>query len=138
MPKAKLVTTVTNKSVSAFIDSIKDEEKKKDAKTLLKIFKEATKKQPKIWGDNFIIGYGKYTYTRKGGKDEFEWFNTGFAPRKNNLTIYVTYDISKEKDLLKKLGKHKIGKGCLYINRLADVDSKVLKKIIAMSKDATW
>lgn len=104
----------------------------------MKIFQKITGKKPKMWGDNYIIGFGKYKYIRKGGKEEYEWFNVGFAPRKNNITLYVTYDISEEKALLKKLGKSKWGKGCLYINHLEDVDLEVLAKIISKSKDSSW
>ena len=135
---AGLATTVTTKSVSKLINSISDEGKRADAKALVKLLKDVTKKTPKVWGDNFLIGFGAYTYKRKGSNEEFEWFNVGFAPRKNNITIYVAYDLSKEKALLKKLGPHKIGKGCLYIKRLSDVDMSVLKKIIAKSKNAAW
>jgi len=83
-----------------------------------------------------MIGFGKYKYTRKGSKKEYEWFNVGFAPRKSNITIYVNYDISEEKVWLSKLGKCKWSKGCLYINRLENVDMKTLKKIIEKSKDS--
>ena len=133
-----LVNVETNKSVKDFINSIKDESKREDSKKLVKIIQIISGKKPKIWGDNFIIGFGKYKYTRKGSKDEFEWFNLGFAPRKTNITIYVSYDISQEKSLLKKLGKCKWGKGCLYINSLEDIDLEVLKKIIKKSKDSSW
>ena len=134
----KLVNTETTKSVKEFIDSIENESKREDSKKLLKVFKEVTGKKPKIWGKNYIIGFGKYKYTRKGSKDEYEWFNTGFAPRKANITIYVTFYLEKEKVLLKKLGKSKQGKGCLYINKLDDIDVEVLKKLIEKSKDAQW
>lgn len=133
-----LVTTVTNKSVSKFINSIENEGRREDAKALLKIFKEATGKTPKIWGDNFIIGFGKYKYKRKGGKQEYEWFNCGFAPRKSNITIYLTCDLSKMESFLKKLGKHSHGKGCLYIKKLDDIHLPTLKKMIAKSKDNSW
>lgn len=135
---AGLSTQETNKSVNDFIESIENNSKKEDAKTLLQIMHDITGKEPKIWGDNFIIGFGKYTYTRKGQKEKLEWFNVGFAPRKTKLTLYLTCDISKHEDLVKKLGKCKWGKGCLYINKLADVDMNVLKQLIEESKDANW
>lgn len=97
------------------------------------MMEEITGEPAKIWGDNFIIGFGKYTYTRKGGKEEFEWFRTGFAPRKTKLTVYLSFDIEKE-ELIQSLGKCKYGRGCLYINKLADVDLEVLKKLIEKSK----
>ena len=135
---AGLVNRETNKSVSKFIDSIDNESKRKDSKKLLALMKKVTGKQPKVWGDNFFIGFGKYRYKRKGGKEEFEWFNVGFAPRKTKLTVYLTFDISKQEELLAKLGKCKWGKGCLYINKLDDIDMEILEKLIRKSKDAKW
>lgn len=133
-----LATKQTNRSVSKFLDSIESESKKADSKLLCDIIERITGHPPKIWGDNFIIGFGNYTYTRKGKKEKYEWFNVGFAPRKNKITVYLTFDISKQEKLLKELGKCKWGKGCLYINKLADVNMTVLEKLIEKSKDATW
>jgi hypothetical protein len=99
---------------------------------------EITGSEPKIWGDYNIIGFGKYSYKRKGGKEEFEWFHTGFAARKAKITLYLTMDISQEKELLDQLGKCKWGKGCLYINKLADIDVDILKKLIQKSAKAKW
>ena len=130
---AGLVTKETNRSVTDFIASIPSESKKKDALTILRMMEEVTGEKPKIWGDNFIIGFGKYSYTRKGGKEEFEWFKMGFAPRKTKLTLYLTTDIEKHSKLLDKLGKCKWGKGCLYINKLEDVNESVLKELMSMS-----
>jgi len=135
---APLVNRETNASVKDFIESIKDESKREDCKTLLKMIQRITGKKPKIWGDNFMIGFGKYKYTRKSGGEEFEWFNVGFAPRKTNFTIYLTCDISKEAATLKKLGKCTYGKGCLYIKRLADVDLNILEKLITKYRDSSW
>jgi len=132
-----LVNVETNKSVTDFINSIKDDTKREDCKKLVKIIQKITGKKPKIWGDNFIIGFGKYKYHRRGSKDKYEWFNLGFAPRKTNLTIYVSYDVSKEKTLLKKLGKCTFGRGCLHIKSLETVDLESLKKIILKSKDSS-
>jgi hypothetical protein len=130
-------TVETKKSVMKFINSIEDSQKKKDCKTLLKIIRDITGKKPKIWGDNFMIGFGKYKYKRKGSKEELEWFNIGFAPRKTNITLYLTCYLEKE-HLLKKLDRVKHGKGCLYIKKLEDVDMAVLKKMITKYKDGTW
>ena len=134
---AGLVTKESDRSVMAFIDRIEPESKRKDSKELISLLEEITHKDAKIWGNekvpDFIIGFGKYKYKRKGGNEEFEWFNIGFAPRKTKLTIYLTQDISQEKELLKKLGKCKWGKGCLYINKLADIDLEVLKILIQKS-----
>jgi hypothetical protein len=133
-----LKTVETNKSVTNFINSIEDESKRVDSKKLVRLIGKITGKKPKIWGDNFMIGFGKYKYKRKGGKEEFEWFNVGFAPRKGNITIYLTCYLEKEKALLDKLGKYKTGKGCLYIKKLDDVDLKVLEKMIRKNKDNRW
>ncbi len=133
-----LATVETDKSVSAYFELIENETKREDSKKLLKLFKQVTGKKPKVWGDNFLIGFGKYKYKRKGGKEEFEWCNTGFAPRKSNITLYLTFDVSQEGEMLEKLGKHRVGKGCLYINRLSDVDLTVLEQLIEKSKDSSW
>ena len=132
-----LKTVETQKSVTAFVDSIQNESKRKDTKALISLIKKITNKSPKIWGDNFIIGFGKYKYHRKNNKEEFEWFNVGFAPRKTNITLYLTCYLDKE-PLVQKLGKCKIGKGCLYINKLDDIDLNVLKKLITKYKNGQW
>ncbi|MCT4629841.1 DUF1801 domain-containing protein, partial [Winogradskyella sp.] len=108
---AALATQETNKNVSDYIESIENDTKRNDSKTLIKIMSEITGYEPKIWGDYFIIGFGKYKYKRKNGKEEYEWFNVGFAPRKSKMTIYLTFDISKEQELTSQLGKCKWGKG---------------------------
>ena len=112
-----LATKETNKSVSRYIESIENKSKKQDAKTLVSTMQEITGHEPKIWGDYFIIGFGKYKYKRKEGKQEFEWFHVGFAPRKTKITIYLTLDITKEVELISEIGKCKFGKGvCTLIN----------------------
>jgi hypothetical protein len=133
-----LLNVETNKSAKAFIDSIESDSMREDAKELVKIMKKITGKKPKVWGDNNFIAFGKYKYKRRGGKEEFEWFNVGFAPRKTNITLYLSCYLEKEEKLLKKLGKCKWGKGCLYIKRLSDLDLDVLKKLIEKTKDAQW
>lgn len=133
-----LVNKETHKSVEKYIEGIKSKSKKEDAKILLAVMQEITGYEPKIWGNNFIIGFGKYKYKRKNGKEELEWFNVGFAPRSTKLSIYLTFDVSQEKAILDKLGKCKWGKGCLYINKLADVDLDVLKQLIEKSKTLKW
>jgi len=114
-----LVTKETNRSVGKYIDGIGNNSKIEDSKLLLSIIKEIT------------------GYKRKSGKEEFEWFNIGFAPRKNKITIYLNFDINEEDQLLKDLGKCKWGKGCLYINKLKDINIEILKQLIlkGMNKD---
>lgn len=128
-PKTKL----TKASAVDFIKSLKDEKKKKDGLALLKIFKEITGENPKMWGTS-IIGYGMYHYKSERSSQEGDWPLTGFSPRKQALTLYMMLGgMTETKDLFKKLGKHKTSMGCLYINKLEDVDMKVLKQIIKRS-----
>lgn len=137
-----LVTKETDRSVIAFINTLSSTSKRADSKKLLSILNETTGNEPKIWGNHkvpdFIIGYGKYQYKRKGSNDELEWFNIGFAPRNTKITVYLNLDLNGEGDLVKKLGKCKWGKGCLYINKLDDVNIDYLKTLIERSKNARW
>lgn len=134
---AGLLIQETNKSVDDFINSIENKSKQQDARILKGLMEKISGAPAKIWGDNFIIAFGKYSYTRKGSKQEFEWFNLGFAPRKTKITLYFTTDLSQE-SLISKLGKCKVGKGCLYINKLDDIDLKTLEKLIQKHKDTKW
>jgi len=95
------------------------------------MMQKASKEKPKMWGSS-IIGFGKLIYKSPASGREVEWFKIGFSPRKANLTIYLI-DLKMHEDSLKKLGKHKQGGGCLYINKLEDIDQKVLEKMIAVS-----
>ena len=126
---AELKTQVTRASVEKFLEGIKDERKRQDCYELLKIMKKATKAEPKMWGTS-IIGFGDHHYIYESGR-EVDWFLTGFAPRAQNLTLYMMGGFDRE--ALKKLGRYKTGKGCLYINKLADVDIKALNELIAKS-----
>jgi hypothetical protein len=126
---AELKTKKNNASVSTFINSVPNEQRKKDAKELLALFKEITKEKPKIWGAS-IIGFGQYHYKSERSKQEGDWPLTGFSPRKNSLSIYIMPGFKNYQDLLKKLGKHKTSVGCLYINKLEDIKIPVLKQII--------
>ena len=126
---AELKTQVTRASVEKFLDGIKDERKRQDCYELLKIMKKATKAEPKMWGTS-IIGFGDHHYVYESGR-EVDWFLTGFSPRAQNLTLYMMGGFDRE--ALKKLGRYKTGKGCLYINKLADVDIKALNELIAKS-----
>jgi hypothetical protein len=126
---AELKTKVTKVSVDKFLQGIKDEKKREDCYQILKIMKKATKAEPKMWGTS-IIGFGDYHYVYASGR-EGDWFITGFSPRVQNLTLYMMGGFDQE--MMKKLGKYKTGKGCLYINKLEDVDTKVLDKLITTS-----
>src|SRR5688572_17348095 len=119
---AQIKTKETEASVEDFINTVKEEEKRKDCFTLIKLMQKASKDKPKMWGSS-IIGFGNLIYKSPTTKREVEWFKIGFSPRKTNLTVYLI-NMQKHADALKKLGKHKIGGGCLYINKLADIDMK--------------
>ena len=125
---AKVKTTENSSSVEEFIDGVKEEQKRKDSLLLLKVMKKISKEEPKMWGSS-IIGFGKLVYKSPTSGREVEWFKVGFSPRKANLTIYLM-DLQIHQAALKKLGKYKPGGGCLYINKLEDVDLDVLEKII--------
>ena len=126
---AELKTQVTKASVDKFLQGIRDEKKREDCYQILKIMKKATKAEPKMWGPS-IIGFGDYRYKYPSGREN-DWFITGFSPRVQNLTLYMTGGFDSE--VLKKLGKYKTGKGCLYINKIEDIDTKVLSELIIKS-----
>jgi hypothetical protein len=133
---AQIKTKETSASVEDFINSVKDETKRKDSFIILKMMQKATKEKPKMWGSS-IVGFGNKIYKSPATGREVEWFRIGFSPRKANLTLYISMNIKVHSAELKKLGKHKTGVGCLYINKLDDVDVKVLEKLIntAAKKD---
>lgn len=130
---AELKTKENNASVKDFLDSIKDVQEKEDAYVLLSMFKEATKHEPKMWG-NSIVGFGKFHYASERSTQEGDWPLLGFSPRKQAFSLYLMSGMKNHTLLLKKLGKHKVSSGsCLYIKRLADIDRNVLKKLIKES-----
>lgn len=126
---AELKTRATKASVDTFLQGIRDEKRRQDCYAILKIMKKATKAEPKMWGTS-IVGFGDHHYVYESGR-EGDWFLTGFSPRIQNLTLYSMGGFDRE--LLKKLGKYKTGKGCLYINKLDDVDLNVLQELIGTS-----
>jgi len=128
---AELKTKPTKASVNAFLSDIEDDQQRKDAKAIAKMMKAATGVAPKMWGTS-IVGFGSYSYKYASGH-EGEWPLTGFSPRKQNLSLYIMTGFNGYKPLLKKLGKHKTGKACLYIKRLDDVDRDVLQELITKS-----
>jgi|SRR5688572_15391698 len=130
--KSKLVeikTKPTVASVEDFINKIPDEQKRKDSFVLLEMMKKASKEEPVLWS-NSIIGFGNKRYKSPTTGREVDWLKIGFSPRKANLSLYVHVGMEEHAAALQKLGKHKTGAGCLYINKLEDVDLKVLKGII--------
>ena len=125
---AELKTKVTEASVVKFLNSIEDESQRKDSQAIVQMMRSATGVQPKLWGSS-IIGFDTYHYVGKSGR-EGDWFLTGISPRKQALTLYVFGGWDQNPAILKKLGKHSLGMGCLYIKRLADVQLPILKKLI--------
>jgi hypothetical protein len=125
---AELKTKKTELSVDGFIKKIPDPQKRKDAVAIIEMMEKATKTKGKMWGPA-IVGFGDKRLKYESGR-ELDWFVMGFSPRKQNLTLYVSGTVEKQQALLKKLGKHKTGKGCLYINKLEEIDLSVLKEII--------
>ena len=120
---AVIKTKETSESVQDFINSVKDEVKRKDSFTILQMMQKASKEKPKMWGSS-MIGFGNKIYKSPATGREVEWFKIGFSPRKANISLHLVFDIKKHSAELKKLGKHKTGVGCLYINKLDDVDVK--------------
>ncbi len=128
---ANLKTSPNEADVKAFIEAIEEESKKKDAEFLLTFMEELTGQAPKMWGSS-IIGFGSYHYKYESGR-EGEWFLTGFSPRKRELTLYIMSGFESFESLLAQLGKHRIGKGCLYIKRINDIDKEVLQELVLAS-----
>jgi hypothetical protein len=129
---AQIKTRPTSSSVADFINRVADEARRKDCWVILEMMKKATGEEPKMWGSS-IIGFGNKRYKSPATGREVDWLLIGFAPRKANLSLYLTMDIKKHAAVLQQLGKHKTGVGCLYINKLEDVDVKVLKSLISES-----
>lgn len=128
-----IATQETDNNVEAYINSIGNDAKINDAFSLLSLMERLTQSKAKLWGNNGIIGFGKTSYTRKGSNEEIPWFKVGFAVRKTKISVYLTCDISQYQEILEKLGKYKTGKGCLYINKLANIDMSVLERLIKTS-----
>ena len=129
---SELKTKVTDADVHEFINAVEDVKKRLSSLTLLELFTRATGEQPKMWGDS-IVGFGQYHYKSERSSQEGDWPLTGFSPRKQNLTLYIMNGFGDYARLLEKLGKHKTSTGCLYINKLEDVDLVVLEKLITQS-----
>ena len=124
-------TKATGASVTAFINSIDDKQKRAEARKVAAMMRKATSKRPKMWGPS-IVGYGTYHYKYSSGR-EGDFLMTGFSPRKQALTVYVIPGFENFEALMNKLGKYKTGKSCLYIKRLSDVDEKILEQLINRS-----
>lgn len=128
---AELKTKKNRKSVKAFLDAVENDRRREDAKAVLALMKEVTGETPRMWGDA-IVGFGDFRYVYETGR-EGDWFLTGFSPRKQSLTLYIMSGFAAYDDLLGKLGKHKTGKSCLYVNKLDDIDLTVLRRLVKQS-----
>jgi len=135
MAQAENKTKPEKASVAAFINGVENETRKSDAKVILALMKKVTSKKPVMWGPS-IVGFGQYHYKYESGR-QGDFLNVGFSPRKANMVLYVLGSLKDDDPLLSKLGKHKTGRSCLYINKLEDVDEKILIKIIDKSYKAT-
>lgn len=124
-------TKETNESVSAFLDKIPEKIRRDDCKAVVEIMRAVTKEEPRMWGSS-IVGFGRYSLDYASGR-KGEWPVTAFSPRKSDLTLYIMGGLDNFSDLMKALGKYKARGGCLYIKKLTDVDTAVLRKLVAKS-----
>lgn len=132
---AEIKTKQTGADVVEFINSFADtEQKKKDSFELLKLMQDFTGYEPKMWGPS-IIGFGQYHYKSERSSQEGDWPLVGFSPRKSAISLYVYSGCSGQDDLLKELGKFKMGKSCIYVKKLSDINQETLKKLIRTTMD---
>lgn len=128
---AEIKTRQNEGSVDAYLDSVENRTRREDARRLLAMMQEVTGAPPKLWGSS-IVGFGSYHYAYASGR-EGDWPVVGFAPRKQNLVLYIMPGFSGYSALLDRLGKYRTGKSCLYVNKLADVDPDVLEELVRAS-----
>jgi len=131
MAKTENKTQPTRADVDAFLDAVADPQRREDCRRVRALMESTTGAPAEMWGPS-IVGFGRYRYRYESGR-EGEWMVTGFSPRKNDLTLYIMPGFEQHEALLAKLGKHKTGKSCLYLKRLADVDMRVLEQIVSAS-----
>jgi hypothetical protein len=128
---AELKTKETNASVADFLKDVANEKIRQDCEKIAGLMQKATGAEPKMWGAS-IVGFGNRHIKSASGR-EVDWMEIGFSPRKQNLTLYLNIGEGWDESLLSKLGKHKLGMGCLYFKRLSDVDEAVLEQLIVGS-----
>jgi len=128
---AELKTVKNDQPVDLFLQKVEDPNKRQDSYTILEMMEAITGEKAKMWGDS-IVGFGEIRYKYASGR-QGDWMLTAFSPRKQNLTLYIMSGFDQHQDVLARLGKFKTGKGCLYINRLSDVDQNVLLELIQKS-----
>lgn len=131
MPENK--TKATDASVESYLAAIKDEARREDCEALAKLMTRATKELPKMWGKS-IVGFGSYHYKYQSGR-EGDTCVVGFSSRKADISIYGLGSSPRQEELLAKLGKHTRGKGCLYIRKLSELDSKILEQLVASAAE---
>jgi hypothetical protein len=128
MANARLKTAPTGKDVITFLNGVEGDSRRQDGLELLEMMKEITGEPPVMWGPS-IVGFGQYHYRYASGR-EGDFMITGFSPRKQSISVYIMPGFDRYTELMQKLGKHKTGKSCLYINKLADIDRDVLRQLI--------
>jgi hypothetical protein len=128
---AELKTKLNDDSVEDFLNAVENEQQRADSFALLKMMEEISGEPAKMWGAN-IVGFGTYHYVYASGR-EGDWMLSGFSPRKSSMSVYLMAGFEQLDDELSGLGKHKVGKGCLYVKKLADIDEKMLRKMIKKS-----
>ena len=134
MAKAELKTQQNDSSVQTFLNSVADEKRRTDALAMLKLIQEVTGHEPKMWGPS-VVGFGVRRLKYESGR-ELDWMVVGFSPRKQDLTLYLAGGLEPLQTHLQKLGKHKTGKGCLYIKRLEDIDLPTLRSLVKQSVES--
>jgi hypothetical protein len=132
---AELKTRPEPGDVGEYLESVPDPRRRDDAKEVCALMQEVTGLEPVLWGPS-MVGFGSYAYKYSSGRSG-EWFAVGFAPRKANLVLYLMDGYSERFDLLSRLGKYSLGKACLYVKRLSDVDLDVLRELVARSFEHT-
>ena len=127
----ELKTRPNDKNIIEFLNKVENKRRREDSFEILKLMREVTQEEPIMWGDS-IVGIGNYHYKYASGR-EADWLQIGFSPRKQYFTVYIMDGFEKYTELLDKLGKHKTGKSCLYINKLEDVSIPALKELMIES-----
>lgn len=127
-------TTVTNQSVDEFLATV-SEKRHHESQVLIEMMQRVSGEGPKMWGPS-MIGFGKYHYISKS-KIEADWFKIGFSPRKAKISFYISYDADEFADDLPELGKHTRGKGCIYANKLEDINMDVLERMTSRAYENT-
>jgi len=128
---AELKTQKNDASIQDFLERVEHQTRRENSFEILELMREITGDQGSMWGDS-IVGFGDFSYTNTT-KKEYKWFKTGFSPRKQSMTLYIMDGFDSYDEILSRLGKYKLGKSCLYINKLADVDLDVLRELIDAS-----